>query len=1077
MRFVGFRRYVVIVILAVTFAGAGARLVLADGPSNEKRLAVDELAGDHVLRLDDAQTLRRTKATIRNESLYEFDESSVKVVVWDESGADGLDQGYFTVARDGQSFIEARPINHEIKLRNAQFEPKSFAPIVQQGLRAGANSRVHIVQFVTPPLPEMRKQVEQFGDVRGFLPNHSYVVEMSADEAVQVEALPFVRWVGAYHPDYRVDAFVRQRLTSDDATEIENAMQRYRIKVFDENIRQQFDVADAIEAAGGTVDVVDGVSFLMEATLSKSQLAMVVQLDQVDFVEEWTAPQTRMNIARSNTIGGANLLEGAAGYTGAGVRAEVMDNGVLTTHQAFNSRITVRNGPSPVDNGGNQPHGTSTFGIVFGDGTGSASGRGMLPDGDGVFSAFGFAGSRTSNMQQLSQAPWNCVFQSNSWGFSDTPNYTSVSAEMDQIVYNQDILVLHSTGNSGTQSGVEHAWAKNVVGVGGVLHFNSSNPASHIWGGTGSIGPMTDGRIKPDLCHFWDSIHTTSSSGGYTNSFGGTSGACPIVAGHFGLFYQMWADGIFGNPVSGGTIFQERPHAATAKAMLINTANSYAFSGLGDDLTRTHQGWGLPNVINIYNRRDNFTIINETVPIEPFETASFTRIINTGQQFNDELRATMVYTDRAGSPGAGVHRVNDLSLKVTSPSNVVYWGNNGLLTGNLSTSGGTSNTIDTVENVIINAPEAGIWTIEVVGDEIVLEAHPETIGVDASFGLVVYGGNTCATPIVEAQSSSMKVCPGDDVTLTATASNFDSLQWSQDDVDLGGETGLSLDIVNFDAGDFGDYELTGTNECGDAVTATITLSPFEDLLITQQPPSSIVSCVGNSAMLIVDVDGDLLTYSWEKDSIPLVDGPGISGTATDTLSISDITTNSVGDYRCVINGACGASDTTTTTTVTVTGPEYLQQPVGACIEVGGDASFTAIAVSPMGAGQFLQWFKDGVGLFDSGNISGSFTDTLLISPVGAGDAAVYSLRTLTLGSSCFLFSDDAELTVGDCCPSAGDMDSDGDFDLADVDAFTRCFGEDVVANPLCACANLDNTDDDIDLDDWGLLSVILDGPQ
>ncbi len=1076
MRFVVFRCPVFLCVLAVAMVCGDVETTLAADPSKKDRLAVRDVAGERELRLDEVKALRRTSATIQNASLYEFDASDAAVVVWDEVDAAGKNQGYFTVARDGQSFVEPRPLQREIKLRHIGFEPKSEVPNVAASLRAAQSVRVHIVQFVAPPLPEMRKQVEQFGDVRGFLPHHSYVVEMDAAEVEQVKALPFVRWVGAYHPDFRVDAAVRERLIDVNEDGPQPGPQRYRIKVFDETIGQQFEVADRIEAAGGTIDVVDGQSFLLEATLTRSQLALVVGLDQVDFVELWTPPQTRMNVARSNTIGGANLLESVAGYTGAGVRAEVMDNGVLTTHQAFSSRISVRNGPSPVDNGGISPHGTSTFGIVFGDGTGSANGRGMLPDGDGVFSAFGFAGSRSANMAELSQAPWNCVFQSNSWGFADTPNYTSVSAEMDQIVFGQDILVLHSTGNSGTQSGVEHAWAKNVVGVGGVLHFNSGNPGSHIWGSSGSIGPMTDGRIKPDLCHFWDSIRTTSSSGGYTSSFGGTSGACPIVAGHFGLFYQMWADGVFGNPVSGGTVFEERPHASTAKAMLINTANSYAFSGLGDDMTRTHQGWGLPNVINIYNRRDNFTIVNESTVIEPFETASFTRIIDPALQFNDEIRATLVYTDRPGSPGAGVHRVNDLSLKVTSPSQVVYWGNNGLLTGNLSTSGGTSNTIDTVENVFIDAPEAGMWTFEVVGDEIVQDGHPETVEVDADFALVVYGGQVCPLPDVGLLSSSQQVCPGDDITLTATASNFDTLQWKKDDLDLGGETGLTLDLSNFQAGDFGEYEFAATNDCGEQSTATVSLTEFEDAAITQQPPASLVSCVGNTAVLNVIATGDQLTYSWEKDGQPLVNGGGISGAGSDMLSIDDVTTNSVGSYTCVVGGACGSSETSTATSLTVTGPEYLVQPVGVCTEIGADAMFSAVVVSPNGANQFLQWFKNGVGLVDGGGIAGAFTDTLTVSSVDAGDAGLYSLRTLTLASPCSLFSEEAELTVGECCPSAGDMDSDGDFDLADVSAFMQCFDEDVVSNPSCDCANIDDSDNDIDLDDWALLSGVFAGP-
>ena len=61
----------------------------------------------------------------------------------------------------------------------------------------------------------------------------------------------------------------------------------------------------------------------------------------------------------------------------------------------------------------------------------------------------------------------------------------------------------------------------------------------------------------------------------------------------------------------------------------------------------------------------------------------------------------MVYRDLPGNPGFLPHRINDISLKVTSPIGTVYYGNNGLTAGNVSTPGGSANTVDTKENVWI----------------------------------------------------------------------------------------------------------------------------------------------------------------------------------------------------------------------------------------------------------------------------------------------------------------------------------------------------------------------------------------
>ena len=71
----------------------------------------------------------------------------------------------------------------------------------------------------------------------------------------------------------------------------------------------------------------------------------------------------------------------------------------------------------------------------------------------------------------------------------------------------------------------------------------------------------------------------------------------------------------------------------------------------------------------------------------------------------------------------------------------------------------------------------------------------------------------------------------------------------------------------------------------------------------------------------------------------------------------------------------------------------------------------------------------------------------------------------------------AQLTVDDCnCPNPGDMDDDGDFDLADMSGFMQCFGEDVTVNIACDCANVASFDNVVDLDDWAVLESLITGP-
>ena len=73
------------------------------------------------------------------------------------------------------------------------------------------------------------------------------------------------------------------------------------------------------------------------------------------------------------------------------------------------------------------------------------------------------------------------------------------------------------------------------------------------------------------------------------------------------------------------------------------------------------------------------------------------------------------------------------TLRVTTPSGEVYWGNNGLLTWNLSTLSGTSNPLDTVENVLLADIALSSYTVEVFADAIVADSHVETPVLDADF--------------------------------------------------------------------------------------------------------------------------------------------------------------------------------------------------------------------------------------------------------------------------------------------------------------------------------------------------------
>ncbi|MDQ0942785.1 S8 family serine peptidase [Streptomyces sp. V1I1] len=550
---------------------------------------------------------------------------------------------------------------------------------------------------------------------------------MDAATRGRVAALPFVRWVGPYDAGDKIEGGAGPSST-----------RRYLITLVERNAADQRAVVERIRTIGGTVHVASASRQLIEATLEPAQALAVAHLDAVLALDIWTAGEVDMNNAR--IAGGANAVETALGYLGQGVRGEVMDTGLRTTHQEFAAFPPIMH----TANTTSTSHGTSTYGQIFSSGV-SANARGLLPQAQPIFAAQTLVSDRWAHTAQLVDpaGPYRAVFQSNSWGSALTYGYNSTSAAMDDIVFDHDILICQTQGNTGNRSARPQAWAKNVVSVGGVYHYDTVSRTDDAWNGGASIGPAADGRIKPDLSNYYDAVYTTASGGdaAYTGTFNGTSAATPITCGYAGLVFQMWADGVFeGSPGLDRDVFASRPHAATAKALLINSADQYAFTGTSHDLARMKQGWGTASAGNLYQQAQGNNwqlpiLVNETDVLTGGQTATYTLTTDGSQP----LKATMAYTDPMGSPSAAQARVNDLTLKLTAPDGTVYWGNNGLAAGNWSTPGGSANTIDTVENVFIETPAAGTWTIEVIASQVNVDGHVETPATDADFALVATG--------------------------------------------------------------------------------------------------------------------------------------------------------------------------------------------------------------------------------------------------------------------------------------------------------------------------------------------------
>ena len=157
-------------------------------------------------------------------------------------------------------------------------------------------------------------------------------------------------------------------------------------------------------------------------------------------------------------------------------------------------------------------------------------------------------------------------------------------------------------------------------------------------------------------------------------------------------------------------------------------------------------------------------------------------------------------------------------------------------------------------------------------------------------------------------------------------------------------------------------------------------------------PASVTNLAGTSATFAVQAAGTpVLSYRWRRTTItgtvPLSDGPNTSGSATPTLSLTNLTGADSGAYTVVVSSPFGAV-TSAVANLMVVDPYITSQPVGSTNPAGTQVSFS---VSALGSPPLsYQWFRNGTNLVAGTNVSGAGASTLTLSNVVGGESGAYT---------------------------------------------------------------------------------------
>lgn len=683
-----------------------------------------------------------------------------------------------------RSGLDVQKISTSIHVPSTKFEPIESEPsdTIRPG-DSGEDRGYFIVQFGGIAVDDWLDSVRDAGlEVLQYVPDQAFFVFGTRSAAAKVAGHSRVRWVGKYMADQKRSPELKRVVEN-----IKGETAMFDVAIFDRsNIHETgARIAGAIRGRVlHQIKLPNNFFNVIRIEATPGDLDAIAQIDDVIRIDQYEKPQPEDE--RSSQIISGNYTSTTVlnspgynplaqfGVNGQNVTISMVDDGVSIPGNGgfYITNANTVNGPlHGATAGATGGHGHLNASIISGDSpfssldpTGYNYGLGVAPKSNIInipLLTGGYSGSEADSYNDTVVTPGpNGVLGSisnNSWGNGTNSNaYDSYAAQFDGFVRDAStaasidpISLVFSAGNSGpgALSLTRPKTAKNIISVG-----NSENIRTEI-GGTGadniddlrsssSRGPAADGRIKPDVTAPGTVI--TGSRAGTGGSVSGqvdanvswstgTSHAAPQVAGAAALFTQYWKNGHSGL----------NPSPALIKAAVINSAQEMTGNITNaSTIPNGNEGWGRMNMKYMLNTGVPTMYIDQT---QVFSNPGVAMgMIGTVADPTKPVRITLVWTDPPGVADPAL--VNNLDLQVNVNGNF-YRGN--VFSGGVSTTGGSGDTINNVENVFIPAGvpagsffSVGVTSVALNGDGVLGNADL----TDQHFAIVAYNFRSLAPP-------------------------------------------------------------------------------------------------------------------------------------------------------------------------------------------------------------------------------------------------------------------------------------------------------------------------------------------
>ena len=597
----------------------------------------------------------------------------------------------------------------------------------QEVLSRGADNTHLLVQFKRDLITEEKKELEDLGiKLVSYIPYNAWYVSVPSNKLSSLENKNFVRAIDVIQPDYKKSKVVREKEFDDWARDGDNI---YLIVRFHEDINLDNSISLINKLNAKALDKIEILNSLF-VLIPETRLDDLSELDEVKWIEQIPSNPENLISASRGIIGVDKLQVSPYNLSGENIKILQYEPNSPYEHEDMAGRIETPEILNGIDN-----HATHIAGIMIGNGEGNYDYRGIATDAqiisfetdipwpeEFVIADMVFDYKRAINI-------YGADLASNSWrspvDCEDLGEYNSFSELIDKISvsypgFNKVVSVIWGAGNENAKqlcgfnnydTMVSEASAKNTISVGSINSDNRGLSSFSSW------GPVDDGRLKPDVvapgcnAESWNpenqdydrvGVLSTAEGGGYSRTTEeggptcGTSFSAPHVSGTVALMYQQFE---CSTPYG-----ISEPLPSTIKGILIHTSED-----LGREGPDYEYGWGLINatkavdqIIYRYFREDELSSSNDK------DMFNFT--INNS---SEDVKVTLVWDDYPAEPFVETALVNDLDLSLISPSGNLYRPflldpsnpSDDAITGR--------NFRDNVEQVVVENPEVGTWTIVV----------------------------------------------------------------------------------------------------------------------------------------------------------------------------------------------------------------------------------------------------------------------------------------------------------------------------------------------------------------------------